>query len=64
MAHAISVQRVDFDSDYFTAVDDVKQDSDEEGDAGAAMIGDVEFNSAHVLPVRQRGCGQAAGYAR
>lgn len=31
---------------YFTAVDDVKQDSDEEGDAGAAMIGDVEFNSA------------------
>lgn len=46
VAHAISVQRVDFDSDYFTAVDDVKQDSDEEGDAGAAMIGDVEFNSA------------------
>ena len=46
VAHAISVQRVDLDSDYFTAVDDVKQDSDEEGDAGAAMIGDVEFNSA------------------
>ena len=46
VAHAISVQRVDFDSDYFTAVDDVKQDSDEEGDAGTAMIGDVEFNSA------------------
>ena len=46
VAHAISVQRVDFDSDYFPAVDDVKQDSDEEGDAGAAMIGDVEFNSA------------------
>uniref|UniRef100_UPI0026390CD8 type I-E CRISPR-associated protein Cas7/Cse4/CasC n=1 Tax=uncultured Bifidobacterium sp. TaxID=165187 RepID=UPI0026390CD8 len=34
------------DLDNFTAVDDVKQDSDEEGDAGAAMIGDVEFNSA------------------
>ena len=34
------------DPSYFTAVDDVKQDSDEEGDAGAAMIGDVEFNSA------------------
>lgn len=46
VAHAISVQRVDFDSDYFTAVDDVKEDSDEEGDAGAAMIGDIEFNSA------------------
>lgn len=46
VAHAISVQRVDFDSDYFTAVDDVKQESEEEGDAGAAMIGDVEFNSA------------------
>ncbi len=46
VAHAISVQRVDFDSDYFTAVDDVKQDRDEQCDAGAAMIGDVEFNSA------------------
>ena len=46
VAHAISVQRGDFESDYVTAVDDVKQDSDEEGDAGAAMIGDVEFNSA------------------
>ncbi|MBT1165788.1 type I-E CRISPR-associated protein Cas7/Cse4/CasC [Bifidobacterium simiarum] len=46
VAHAISVQAVDSESDFFTAVDDVKQDSDEEGDAGAAMIGQVEFNAA------------------
>lgn len=46
VAHAISVQAVDTESDFFTAVDDVKNDSDEEGDAGAAMIGQVEFNAA------------------
>ncbi|MBT1176070.1 type I-E CRISPR-associated protein Cas7/Cse4/CasC [Bifidobacterium callimiconis] len=46
VAHAISVQAVDSESDFFTAVDDVKQESDEEGDAGAAMIGQVEFNAA------------------
>ncbi|MBS1712127.1 MAG: type I-E CRISPR-associated protein Cas7/Cse4/CasC [Armatimonadetes bacterium] len=38
-AHAISTHKVDHEFDYFTAVDDL------EG-AGAAMIGDVEFNSA------------------
>lgn len=46
VAHAISVQAVDSESDFFTAVDDIKQESDEEGDAGAAMIGQVEFNAA------------------
>lgn len=46
VAHAISVQTVDPESDFFTAVDDVKQDSDEEGDSGAAMLGEIEFNSA------------------
>lgn len=47
VAHAISVQAVDPESDFFTAVDDVKQDSeDEEGDSGAAMLGEVEFNAA------------------
>lgn len=46
VAHAISVQTIDPESDFFTAVDDVKQDSDEEGDSGAAMLGEIEFNSA------------------
>ncbi|RSX51585.1 type I-E CRISPR-associated protein Cas7/Cse4/CasC [Bifidobacterium callimiconis] len=46
VAHAISVQAVDSESDFFTAVDDIKQESDEEGDAGVAMIGQVEFNAA------------------
>ena len=46
VAHAISVQAVDPESDFFTAVDDVKQDSEEEGDSGAAMLGEVEFNAA------------------
>lgn len=42
VAHAISVHRVDNESDYFTAVDD-HQETD---DLGAGMIGTVEFNSA------------------
>ncbi|KAA8832177.1 type I-E CRISPR-associated protein Cas7/Cse4/CasC [Bifidobacterium tissieri] len=46
VAHAISVQAVDSESDFFTAVDDAKQNSDEEGDAGAAMMGQIEFNAA------------------
>lgn len=45
VAHAISVHAVDSDSDFFTAVDDVKQDS-EETDSGAAMMGQIEFNAA------------------
>lgn len=46
VAHAISVHAVDSESDFFTAVDDVKQDSEEEGDSGAAMVGQIEFNAA------------------
>lgn len=47
VAHAISVQAVDSESDFFTAVDDRKTRSeDEAGDAGAAMIGQIEFNAA------------------
>lgn len=46
VAHAISVQAIDSESDFFTAVDDVKQSNDEEGDAGAAMMGQIEFNAA------------------
>lgn len=45
VAHAISVHAVDNEYDYFTAVDDVKQASADE-DAGAGMIGTVEFNSS------------------
>jgi CRISPR system Cascade subunit CasC len=43
VAHAISTHRVSPEFDYFTAVDDLKQP---EEDAGAGMIGSVEFNSA------------------
>ncbi len=44
VAHAISVHGVDNEYDYFTAVDDAKTGEDD--DAGAAMIGTVEFNSS------------------
>ena len=43
VAHAISVHGVDNEFDYFTAVDDRKQDAAE---TGAGMIGTVEFNSS------------------
>lgn len=45
VAHAISVHAVEDQFDYFTAVDDHKAADDEE-DAGAGMIGTVEFNSS------------------
>ncbi|MFF0149191.1 CRISPR system Cascade subunit CasC [Amycolatopsis sulphurea] len=45
VAHALSVHAVDTEYDYFTAVDDHK-DKDDEEDAGAGMIGTVEFNSS------------------
>jgi CRISPR system Cascade subunit CasC len=45
VAHALSVHAVETEYDYFTAVDDHK-DADEEEDAGASMIGTVEFNSS------------------
>ncbi len=45
VAHAISVHQVDNEYDYFTAVDDVKNAAEDE-DAGAGMIGTVEFNSS------------------
>jgi CRISPR system Cascade subunit CasC len=45
VAHALSVHAVDNEYDYFTAVDDHKHEDTEE-DAGAAMIGTVEFNSS------------------
>lgn len=48
VAHALSTHKVDHEFDYFTAVDDLKEEAvgDAEEDAGADMLGDVEFNSA------------------
>ena len=43
VAHAISTHAVNRESDYFTAVDDLINDS--EDDSGAGMIGDVDYNS-------------------
>jgi len=43
VAHAISVHAVDNEFDYFTAVDDRKEDAAE---TGAGMIGTIEFNSS------------------
>jgi CRISPR system Cascade subunit CasC len=45
VAHALSTNRVSMEMDFFTAVDDLKQQREEE-DAGAGMLGTVEFNSA------------------
>lgn len=49
VAHAISVHAADPEYDYFTAVDDFKErdgEQEEAADAGAGMIGTVEFTSA------------------
>ncbi|MGC0141574.1 type I-E CRISPR-associated protein Cas7/Cse4/CasC [Pseudactinotalea sp. Z1732] len=49
VAHAISVHAADTEYDYFTAVDDLKEregEQEEAADAGAGMIGTVEFTSA------------------
>lgn len=45
VAHALSVHPVETEFDYFTAVDDHKA-ADETEDAGAGMIGTIEFNSS------------------
>ncbi len=46
VAHALSTHKVDHEFDYFTAVDDLRGLAEAEEDAGADMIGDVEYNSA------------------
>ena len=47
VAHALSTHAVKHEFDYFTAVDDLaRTDGEVEEDAGADMLGDVEFNSA------------------
>ncbi|MDR0990925.1 MAG: type I-E CRISPR-associated protein Cas7/Cse4/CasC [Propionibacteriaceae bacterium] len=45
VAHALSTHAIETEYDYFTAVDDHKA-ADAEEDAGAGMIGTVEFDSA------------------
>lgn len=45
VAHALSTHQVGTEFDFFTAVDDEKQRADET-DAGAGMMGTVEFDSA------------------
>ena len=47
VAHAIGVGAVEREYDYYTAVDDEKR-QDDEADAGAGMIGTIEFASATV----------------
>jgi CRISPR system Cascade subunit CasC len=42
VAHALSTHKVEMETDYFTAIDDLQPDSD----AGSDMIGVVEFNSS------------------
>ncbi|MDR1321796.1 MAG: type I-E CRISPR-associated protein Cas7/Cse4/CasC [Gracilibacteraceae bacterium] len=46
VAHSISVHKVDNEYDFYTAVDDVKARSEEAEDAGAGMLGTIEFNSS------------------
>lgn len=46
VAHAISTHSVENEFDFFTAVDDVKSQDEAETDAGAGMMGTVEFNSS------------------
>jgi len=45
VAHAISTNKVSVESDYFTAMDDMLSGSSMD-ELGAAMIGDVDFNSS------------------
>ncbi|QBJ97289.1 type I-E CRISPR-associated protein Cas7/Cse4/CasC [Rhodococcus sp. ABRD24] len=68
VAHAISVHGVDNEYDYFTAVDDKAP----EDNAGAGMIGTVEFNSSTLYRYatvdvdalsRTLGSGEATGRA-
>ncbi|MFJ9716135.1 type I-E CRISPR-associated protein Cas7/Cse4/CasC [Streptomyces sp. NPDC101213] len=56
VAHAISVHRVENESDYYTAVDD--RNTDEE--TGAGMIGTVDFNSATLYRYAALGVHQLA----
>jgi CRISPR system Cascade subunit CasC len=45
VSHAISTHRISMEMDYYTAVDELQDPSEEEG-AGAGMVGFTNFNSA------------------
>jgi CRISPR system Cascade subunit CasC len=45
-SHAISTHRCEPNSDFFSAIDDVKRRDPETKDAGAGMIGNIDFNAA------------------
>ena len=45
-SHALSTHQCDGDSDFFSAIDDVKRSAAGTTDAGAGMIGNIDFNSA------------------
>ncbi|MDR2088415.1 MAG: type I-E CRISPR-associated protein Cas7/Cse4/CasC [Clostridiales Family XIII bacterium] len=46
VAHGISVHKVENEYDFYTAVDDVKERDEAAADAGAGMLGTIEFNSS------------------
>lgn len=48
VAHAISTHAAENEFDFYTAVDDEKARSEEKEDAGAGMMGTVEFSSATI----------------
>ncbi|MFD5491704.1 type I-E CRISPR-associated protein Cas7/Cse4/CasC [Streptomyces sp. NPDC127091] len=56
VAHALSVHRVENESDYYTAVDDENTDAE----TGAGMIGTVDFNSATLYRYAALGVHQLA----
>ncbi|MEU7428628.1 type I-E CRISPR-associated protein Cas7/Cse4/CasC [Streptomyces sp. NPDC040750] len=56
VAHAISVHRVENESDYYTAVDDENTDAE----TGAGMIGTIDFNSATLYRYAALGVHQLA----
>ncbi|CAL9569700.1 type I-E CRISPR-associated protein Cas7/Cse4/CasC [Streptomyces sp. enrichment culture] len=56
VAHAISVHRVENESDYYTAVDDENTDDE----TGAGMIGTIDFNSATLYRYAALGVHQLA----
>lgn len=56
VAHAISVHRVENESDYYTAVDDENKDEE----TGAGMIGTVDFNSSTLYRYAALGVHQLA----
>ncbi|MFI9462429.1 type I-E CRISPR-associated protein Cas7/Cse4/CasC [Streptomyces xiamenensis] len=56
VAHALSVHRVENESDYYTAVDDENTDAE----PGAGMIGTVDFNSATLYRYAALGVHQLA----